>query len=234
MTLHHGLLGVTACCAGLLLVAGEGCAPATALLPVDPGVTFAAHRVHAGFVIDTMRGGEPACLAPPRWLRLPGEATFALSGAGAGEEALWVGGPGQVTVHRTLSSESPIVGTIVPSWDNNAIRIAIEPAQGGPFTTDVFAREDVGGGVSVLSRLAQLSIDVPGTYRATLRDPAGRPVGWIRVAIGLHQAAPEIYAAVLPPDIDEALAAASVVALGEEIDWIEYHTYDVYGGTELR
>jgi hypothetical protein len=220
--------------AGILLVVGGGCAPATERLAVEPGVTFAAHRVHAGLMIDAMRNGEPALLGPATWLRLPGEATFVLSDGDARGEALWVRGPGAVVVRRTDSADSPIVGTVVPSWDNNAIRIAIDPAGGPAFRTDVFTREDIGGGVSTLTRIAQLAIDLNGTYRAAVRDPGGRQVGWIRVAVGLHQPAPEMYTAVLPPEIDEGLAAASAAALGEEIDWIEDHTYDVYAGTELH
>jgi hypothetical protein len=223
---------VTARCACLLLAAGA-CA-VEGRLPVDPGVTFAAHRIHAGFVIDAMQGGQAERLETPRWIRLPGEATFVLSDGAARTEALWIGGPGSVTVRRTLSADSPIVGRIVPSWNDNAIRIAIQPAGRPPFRTDVFAREDAGGGLSVLSRIAQLSIDLVGTYRAALRDDRGRPVGWIRVAIGIHQPSPEMYEARLPPEVNEGLAAASAVALGEEIDWIEDHTYDVYSKTELR
>ena len=220
---------MTVRCAGLLLLAVGACA-VEGRLPVDPGVTFAAHRVHAGFVIDAMQGGQAERLETPRWLRLPGEATFVLSDRTARTEALWIGGPGSVTVRRTLSADSPIVGRVVPSWDDNAIRIAIEPAGGPPFRTDVFSREDVGGGLTVLSRIPPLSIDLMGTYRAALRDAGGRPVGWIRVAIGLHQPSPEMYEARLPPEIDEGLAAASAAALGEEIAWIEDHTYDVYAG----
>ncbi len=127
-----------------------------------------------------------------------------------------------------------MVGAVEPSWENNAIRLALKPAGHPALRTDRFGREDIGGGMTVLGRTAQLSIEVPGVYRATLRDSDGRVVGWLRVSIGLHQPSPEMYEAVLPPDVDEGLAAASAVALSSEIDWIEDHTYDVYGGTELR
>jgi hypothetical protein len=52
------------------------------------------------------------------------------------------------------------------------------------------------------------------------------------VSWSTHQSAPEMYEGILPPGIDEGLAAASAAALGEEIDWIENHTYDVYRGTD--
>jgi hypothetical protein len=224
---------VRGCACALILLVGA-CAPTAVPLPADPGVTFAAHRIHGGLMIDEMRGGEPTVIGPPSWLRLSGEATYVVPGGSDRGEGLWVVSPGHAVVRRTLATDSPLVGAVDPSWDDNAIRLALEPAGHPPLTTDVFARADVAGGMSVLGRTAQLSIDVPGTYRATLRDPSGKPVGWIQVAIGLHQPAPEMYEAVLPPDVDEGLAAASAAALESEIDWIEDHAYDVYGGTELR
>jgi hypothetical protein len=116
-----------------------------------------------------------------------------------------------------------------PSWEDDAIRLTIATTGEAVLRTDTFVREDQGAGPSVLSRLAQVSTDVDGTYRATLRAPGGKPVGWLRVEVGLHQPARVIYEAVLPPGVDEGLAAACAAALGEEIDWIEDHTYDVYG-----
>jgi hypothetical protein len=203
-------------------------------LPPDPGVTFAAHRVHGGLMIDEMRGGEAGFLGPASWLRLPGEPAYVMTMSASRGEGLWLEGTGDVVVRRTRSRDSAVVGAIEPSWENNAIRIALERTGRPTLRTDLFAREDIGAGMSVLGRIAQLSIEVPGVYRATLRDSEGRPVGWLRVSIGLHQPSPEMYEAVLPPDVDEGLAAASAAALSSEIDWIEDHTYDVYGGTELR
>jgi hypothetical protein len=210
------------------------CAPTAQRLPADPDVTFAAHRVHGGLMIDEMRGGEAGFLGPASWLRLPGEPACVLTMGASRGEGLWLRGPGDVVVRRTLSRDSAVVGAVEPSWENNAIRFALERAGRPALRTDLFVREDIGGGLSVLSRIAQLSIEVPGVYRATLRDSDGRAVGWLRISIGLHQPSPEMYDAVLPPDVDEGLAAASAAALSSEIDWIEDHTYDVYGGTELR
>ena len=206
-----------------------GCVPTAQRLPADPDVTFAAHRVHGGLMIDKMRGGEAGFLGPASWLRLPGEPAYVLTmGTGRGE-ALWLLGPADVVVRRTLSRDSAVVGAIAPSWQDNAIRLALERAGRPALRTDLFVREDIGGGMTVLGRTAQLSIEVRGVYRATLRDSDGRAVGWLRVSIGLRQ--PEMYEAVLPADVDEGLAAAWAAAMSNEIDWIEDHTYDVYSGT---
>jgi hypothetical protein len=183
-------------------------------------------------MVDAMRGGNPTLLTAPAWLRLPGEPALVIRDGPEKGEALWLKGPGRVTVRRNVSSDSALIGRIEPSWENNAIRLTIEPAGGRRLRTDVFTREDLGAGTAALSRLAQLSIDVHGTYRATLREAGGRPVGWLRVAVGLHQPAPEMYEGVLPAEVDEGLAAAAAAALDQEIDWIENHAYGVYRGTD--
>lgn len=205
-----------------------GCAIAVTRIPPDPGVTFAAHAVHAGLMVDEMQGGTPTLLRPPSWITLFGGPKLVVRDGPERGEALWLKGPGRATVRRGLTRECPLVGRIEPSWDNNSIQLAIEPANGPSLKTGVFRRAGFGGGLATLNRLAQLTIDVTGTYRATVRDSAGRAVGWLQVAVGPDQA-PEIYEGVLPPEVDEGLAAASAAALSEEIDWIEAHAYDVYG-----
>src|SRR5206468_13071228 len=58
----------------LLLAVVWGCAAHGHVLPVEPGVTFAAHEEHDGLVIDKMEGGEPAFLGPPGWFHRPGRS----------------------------------------------------------------------------------------------------------------------------------------------------------------
>jgi hypothetical protein len=162
------------------------CTPTAQRLPADPDVTFAAHRVHGGLMIDEMRGGEAGFLGPASWLRLPGEPIYVLTIGASRGEGLWLLGPADVVVRRTPSRDSAVVGAVEPTWENNAIRLALEPAGRPALRTGLFVREDIGGGMSVLGRNAQLSIEVPGVYRATLRDPDGRAVGWLRVAQEHH------------------------------------------------
>src|SRR5436853_27601 len=83
----------------------------------------------------------------------------------------------------------------------------------------------------VLSRIAQTSVDVRGTYRAVVRNAQGGEVGWLRVKISPYQESPRIYDGVLPSDVAPGTAAAIAVALCSEIDWIENHTLDVNRGT---
>lgn len=209
-------------------LAAYGCAIRYQALPVDPGVTFAAHDVHDGVVIDRMTGAAPAVASIPAVFRLHGEPNFTVPSLSGGTEGVWVPGPGRAVARQTASPESAIVGTIRPTWENNTIRLTIEPSHGEPLRSEVFEREDVGGGISELSRLAQQNIDLYGTYRAALRTADGKAAGWLRVSVGLRQPAHTIYEAVFPPEIDEGLAVATTEALGAEIDWIEGHAYDVY------
>jgi hypothetical protein len=211
-----------------IALAVAGCGTGPARLPVDPGATFAAHLVHGGFAVDAMPRGEPTVLAPAHWLRLPGQAAFVVAAGSARGEGIWVTRPGGALVRRSIDRHAAVLGRVEPSWENNAIRLTIEPATGAPIRTGSFRREEVGGGVSVLSRNAQMNVDLPGSYRATLRAADGSPVGWIRVRLGLHQASPEMVDADFPPGVDAGVAAACVVALDAEVDWIETHTYDVY------
>jgi hypothetical protein len=197
---------------------------------VDPEATFAAHQEHARIVIDRLARGRSGELRPPSWLRTPGAPTWVLVADGQQLAAFWPEGE-RVVVRNAPSREAPPVGEVVASWDDQAIRLGLQPAGGPAFRSDVFAREGSGGGPDSLTRAAQTILDVRGTYRATLRDPGGAAVGWLRVKIGPYQEAPRIFDGVLPAAIQPELAAATVIRLGSEIDWIESHTLDVYRGT---
>ncbi|HJQ83934.1 MAG TPA: hypothetical protein VKA21_07660, partial [Candidatus Binatia bacterium] len=143
--------------------------------------------------------------------------------------AYWRDGD-RVVVRGAATKDSPAVGEAVSTWDQQAIRLTFQPADGAAFRTDVFAREGGGTGFQTFTRAAQTVIDIRGTYRATLRDPKGVAVGWVRMKISPYQEAARIYDGVLPAAIPPELAAAGVVALDAEIDWLEDHVLDVYRG----
>ncbi|HLK10720.1 MAG TPA: hypothetical protein VKW76_05030 [Candidatus Binatia bacterium] len=218
----------------LVLLAGTGCAARANARAVVPDATFVARRTHDGLTIDRMTDGGPAVVESPGWLRLPGEPTFVLHDPAGEQAGLWVVEPGRVVVRRGRSEDAPVIGRVVPSWEDDAIRLRIEPADAPAVVTDVFARTDRGAGPAALSRIARSSAGVRGTYRATLRREDGTSVGWLEVRVGLHQAAFVTYDGALPPTIDEPLAAAAAVALGSEIDWIEEHVTGVSRPPEWR
>jgi hypothetical protein len=214
-----------------LAAAAASCALLHKPVSVDPQATFAAHLEHDGLAVDRLEHGRTGRLRSPRWLRLPGAPAFVLDDAeGATLAALWLSGS-EATVRPTTSESAPVLARIRPSWEDGAVRFTLEPPDGEPLRTDVFARQQAGTGPPALTRTAETVIDVRGPYEATVRDARGKSVGWLRVRISPYQAAPRIYEASLPATISPPVAAAAVAALNAEIDWIEAHTLDVYRGT---
>ena len=217
-----------------LLVAGTaltlGCVALHRPVPVDPEATFAAHQEHTGLVIDRLARGRSGELRPPGWFRRPGAPSFVLVADGERIAAFWPDTE-RVVVRGTASREAPVVGEVTSSWDQGAIRLALQPAGGPAFRSDPFAREGAGTGTATLTRTAQTVIDVRGTYRATLRDSSGKAVGWLRTRITPYQEASRIFDGVLPAAIQPELAVAAATALNTEIDWIEDHALNVYRGT---
>lgn len=226
----RAVLGMIAALAAGAAAAGGAAEPAT-----DGPPTFAAHDVHGGLAVDQMKGGEPATVTAPGWLRMPGQPEFVVpDGNGREAAALWITAPSTVVVRKGSSTNAPLDGRVEPSWENESIRLSIEPAGGPVLKSDVFQREDLGAGPRELTRRALLSTDVVGSYRAILRTADGRPVGWLRVRISTHGASPIRYEAALPPQVDEALAVALAEALDDEIDRIERESNGVHRAPERR
>src|SRR5207249_1943666 len=72
-------------------------------------------------------------------------------------------------------------GRIVPSWNDDELRLTIEPAGGAAVRTTVFERASGGGGA--LDRGTSTRNALTGTYRATLHATGGKEVGWLSVDI---------------------------------------------------
>ena len=197
------------------------------VVPIDPGVDFAAHVEHDRIVVDRLPDGNRGVVEAPGWFRWGGAPTFVLTRDGQMVAGLWLTAPATVQVRASRSRTEPVTATVEPSWDDNAIRLAMRPPDGPSLRTDTFQRTAVGGGPPVLTRNAQTSIDVRGTYRAAVRDASGAEAGWLRVKISPYQESPRIYDGVLPRDFSPGVAAALAVALSSEIDWIESHSIDV-------
>lgn len=216
--------------AATLLLSACGRSPGP--ITPDPGVTFAAHLVARGFVVDRLRDGGSGTLEPPGLFSARrGPPTYLLQAAGGPRGGLWVVGQSRVLARPEPSTLAPVTGEAIASWNDGAISLSLHRGSGPPWKVGPFARQGGGTGPSVLSRNAQTVLDVRGNYRAALRDAGGAEVGWLRVRVSPYQRAARIYDAVLPDGVDDGLAAAAVVLLDEEIDWIEAHAIDVYRGT---
>jgi len=204
----------------------------TLRLPVEPGVTFAAHLEHVGIVFDRLPGAAGQAIAkPPSGFRLPGAPAFFLERDGKRSAAFWLPEPSTVDVRASDASSGLLLGQVTPDWDDSQIRLTLRREDGQPLHTEVFAREWTAGATAALSRTARSNLDVRGSYRAQVRDAFGTDAGWIRVRIGPYLDAPRMYDGVLPADVTPELTAATVLALSSEIDWIEAHTLDVYRGS---
>jgi hypothetical protein len=212
---------------------GVGCGVDARPIPVDPGLTFAAHKVHGGLVVDRMRNGDTGELEPEGGWSSFTNPEFALHLDGAGGDRRLVG-TGPVVVHRGTTDEGPVSGRVEPSWDDQAIRLTLRPASGPPLTSDVFTRVDIGGGMEELTRNAQDSIDLRGSYQAALRDPAGKEVGWLRIHVGPSYAMMATCEGVLPPTVGEGMAIAAAETLDTEISWIGSHLRGVSRPPERR
>jgi hypothetical protein len=207
-----------------------GCVTLHRPVEVDPDATFAAHQEHAGLAIDRFERGRSGRLGPAAVLRLPGTPTFVLEVEGEKVAFVWLAGS-EAVVRRTPADTSPLVGTVTPGWDENAIRLTLRPADGTALKTDVFAHKSSGAGPEALARTAQTVLDVRGTWEASVRDSKGAAVGWMRVRIGPYLPAPRIFEAMLPSGLPPELVTAAAAALGAEIDWIEDHAQNVYRGS---
>ena len=203
-----------------------GCGMRTISLESDS--TFAMHQENRVFVVDRSPSGTKSVVSAAEWIRLPGDPAWALSGNDRTLAAYWIDGIAGTTARAgRLASDEPL-GTVSPSWDDQAIRLHIAPPDGVAVKSDVFARTDGGRGTLALGRTAQTILDVRGRYQAALRDASGAEVGWLRLRIGPYEQAARIYEAALPAGVDDRLGVAAVLSLAQEIDWIEAHTMNVY------
>jgi len=218
--------------ASLALLTLLGCAqlPLSRPVEVDPDVNFAAHIEHDHIMLDRLPGVHGGVIEAPGWFHWGTTPSFVVLSEGKRLADLTLTAPATVQVRGPDGPGAPVLGAIEPSWEDNAIRLTLRSSD-DLLRSDLFSRIVTGGGPSVLSRNAQTVLDVRGTYRAPLRDAKGGEVGWLRVRVTPYAESPRIYDGVLPAQVGPGLAAATAVALGSEIDWIENHAINVYRGT---
>jgi hypothetical protein len=219
---HHWSLValLTACVACGAGISGEHPRAASEL---DPRATFAAHQVHAGFVLDRLQPDATGVVEQAHVINWVPEFRVRTAGSDVGHLRLTA--PASVTVRESGVREA---GQVAPAWDNGAIRFMLRPATGAPLRFGPFERIDGGAGYSVLSRNALTLLDVEGTYRATVFDEHDQPVGWWEVEV-VEPFRPRVFSGSLP-GTSPAAEAGLILALNSEIDWIENHVLDVWRG----
>lgn len=192
--------------------------------------TLVAHPEHGRLVIDRLRGLGPAEVVAPGWPHWPGRP-FELQAGGRSVAVLRAIGPGEVQVDERNGHGARVAGRVEPRWEDGAIRLTLRTPDGQAFETGFFDHPSASGSPEHLSRsTADTILDVRGTYRAVLRDPSGRPVGWLSIRVDPSGTPVRSYEGALPDVITPGLAAATALALDTEVDWIETHAADVYRG----
>jgi hypothetical protein len=188
----------------------------------EPDADFAAHPGYRGLVVDRMEGGQTAVLVPTRSGRAPGP-THLFQTDGQTIAALWSIDHDHVAVRRTSDVTAPLVGEVLASWQRGAIHLAFQSPDGVSFHTSGFQRIDSENFPHTLDREMFLVSDLPGVYRAEVRDRQNAPVGWLRVRILPYQGLPRDYEGDVPEPLNGPLAAAAVTLVDAEINSIVEH-----------
>ena len=209
----------------VLLGAIVACGIAAAAPPAS-AATFSARETDRGLLIDRADGTTGRLVANGRFWH-PGEPALVYREGGVAVAGVWETGPDAAVVRSGTTEKAPVLGRIVPSWNDDELRLTIEPAGGAAVQTTVFERASGGG--AALDRGTSTRHALAGTYRATLHATGGGEVGWLSVDIDPEGATR--VSGDLPPASPPALAAAAAAAVEGEVDLIYGNVVDV---TPLR
>ncbi len=217
----------------LIVLIVAGCVRPRLSVPVDPAATFAVHlEPGAGLVVDRLGDRPAGRVRSAGWGFQQRGLRFALESGEGPQASFRLLRVGEVVAWPGADVDSTPLGRIEPAWDDNAIRLTLAPFAGPTLRTDLLIREGGGTGPSALSRAADTTLDVRGTYHAVLRDTTGAAVGWLRARIGPYQIAPRLYDGALPAAVDPLLGVAAALALDSEVDWIQDHAINVHQGKD--
>jgi hypothetical protein len=183
--------------------------------PLDPTVTFAAHRESRGLVIDRLGDGPATLVAAGS----PFDPSFRLESRYGPARKISTR-HGRATVRSGEEGSERLIGQVDAELDGGAIHFTLQPGPGEVVRTTVFHRLGSSRG-EALSRSAKNAIEVRGEYRADLQSASGSLIGWLRVRVGKYQPYPRIYDGVVPSSIDGAFVVAVAQMLDAEIDHIE-------------
>jgi hypothetical protein len=192
----------------------------------DPNATFAAYRTHDGMAIARAEGGSSGTLDAAGWSGLT--PTYHLRIGDAAVAELQVPSTAEVVI-RAPGGGAP-EGGVDPSWDDGAIRLVIRQASAERLHTRRFRTPEATSGLRLLTRNAQTSLDLRGTYRSDLLDPRDAVVGWLQVRVW-EPSGRRVYEGVFPQGYPVAAAAAAALVLDSEIDWIKRYVYDATRGS---
>lgn len=202
-------------------LASTGCSLLARPRPIPPDVNFAAHEGYRGLVVDRMGNGQSAVLVSGSASSTVGPTEVLQAEDGTVIAALWVSGDDRVVIRRTPDPAAPVTGEIVASWEHGLLRLAFQPADGAAFHTSRFnriGREDTPAALD--NEMLAVSEDLPGVYRAELRDAQNAPVGWLQARILRDQGLPRDFHGDVPATLNGPLATGAVVLVDAAIDSI--------------
>ena len=199
------------------LVLTSGCALLRKVNTVDPSADFTAHPGYTGIVLTHLPGGQAAKLVRAGSTASSSGPTHELEVDGKPVAALWITDHTHVVVRQTANVTAPPVGDVLASWKDSGINMIFHSADGVTCHTSRFHRVGGPNFRSVLDREMYAIRDLPGVYRAELRDEHDAPVGWLSVRILPYQGLPRDYQAALPGRLNGPMAAGAVALLDSEI-----------------
>jgi len=182
---------------------------------IDANATFAAYRTSDGFTIARYEG-KTGSIDAATWSGITPTFHVLIEGQPVGE--LQVPDVAQVVVTHSSASASGH-GSVMPTWDDGAIRLTIRSSSGETLKTRSLRRVGTTSGMNVLSHAMQSELDMRGTYRSDLRDRDDRIVGWLQVKLWEPTTRP-VYEAVFPQGFPAADASAAAVSLDSEVAWM--------------
>ena len=168
---------------GMLALLGNGCGRGPIPLPaseLDPRASFAAHQVHEGFLLDRLPDDDTGIVEAATWINLSATPRFSVRITAGAHGTLRLTSPAQVVIHDASGRPA---ADVTPTWVGGAVHLTLLPVSGAPLRLGPFERLDGDSGYTTLTRNAQTSLDVQGTYRATIRDQHDRQAGWLQVRI---------------------------------------------------
>jgi len=218
------------CLAALTVMARASCAQPVEPKAVESGVDFQAHVEHGGLVVDRMAGDDPAVLVR-RANFYSGGPDFLLQFDDKTVAALWLTDGNHMVVRQSEDPNAPVIGQVEANWQQGAIKLSFQPANGPAFSTGRFHRVDeLVGRAALLGPDVSTTFEVQGVYRAEVRDAEGKPIGWLRASIHTPLGSERVYDGVLPPQLDGPLAVAATELVNANVDNVEGRAVNLYQG----
>src|SRR3989449_4531142 len=106
-----------------LLGAIVTCGIATAA-PAASAATFSARETHRGLLIDRA-DGTTGRLVANGWFWRRGEPALVYREGGVTVAGVWESGPDAAVVRSGTTEKAPVLGRIVPSWNDDELRLTI-------------------------------------------------------------------------------------------------------------